>query len=460
MEDPQIRVLYVDDEINNLTSFKANFRTFFEVYAAQSAEEGKQILKEKDIHVLITDQKMPKITGVQFLESIISEFPFPVRMILTGQTDMETVIEAINKGQVYRYLTKPFDADELKGIIENAHDLYQFRKNDGDTLNRFRQAFEYFNDAVFMMDLNGHFNELNTFGLNLFKIQRSHLNTLYLKSLFNQIADYDKLHKQLKEEGILIDFPARLKDTTGKIIESLVSATPIKDGNEIIGYQCLIRDITSQKETENLVLRAIIETQENERVRMGKNLHDSVGQKLAALKMFLEEMSIQNPELKESEVFKKSKETIAGTYDELKSICFNIMPKTLEVLGLKVAVKEFILQNQIKGAFEIEFNINENFPRLNSQLEIALFRIVQEFVNNSMRHSKAKKVNLTFRSSPTQAVITLKDNGEGFVLKKAFNGNGMGLKNIHSRVQSYNGILDINSNTNMGTEFVISLPLS
>ncbi len=460
METSLIRVLYVDDEIHNLTSFKANFRTFFEIYTAQSAEEGKQILKEKDIHVLITDQKMPKMTGVEFLESIIEEFPFPVRMILTGHTCMETVIEAINKGQVYRYLTKPFEADELKGIIESAYDLYQFRKSDGDTLNKFRQAFENFNDAVFMMDLNGHLNELNTYGLNLFKVQRSHLNTLYLKSLFDHTSEYDKLYKQLVDTGVLIDFPARLKDTTGKIIEALISATPIKDGNEVIGYQCMIRDITNQKETENLVLRAIIETQENERVRMGKNLHDSVGQKLAALKMFLEEMSVQYPELKDSEVFKKSKETIAGTYDELKSICFNIMPKTLEVLGLKVAVKEFITQNQIKGSFEIELNIEDDFPKLNTQLEIAIFRIVQEFVNNSMRHSKAKKVFLTFRSNPTQALINLKDNGEGFVLKKAFSGNGIGLKNIHSRIQSYNGILDINSNTNMGTEFVISLPLS
>ncbi len=460
MENSQIRVLYVDDEINNLTSFKANFRTFFEVYTAQSTEQGIQILKEKDIHVLISDQKMPKISGVEFLESIIDEFPFPIRMILTGHTDMQTVIEAINKGQVYRYLTKPFDADELKNVIENAYDLYLFRKSDSDELSRFRQAFEHFNDTVFIMDLNGHFNELNTFGLNLFKIQRSHLNTLYLRSLFNSETDYDKLNKQLMEEGALIDFPARLKDSTGKIIEALISATAIKDGNEIIGYQCLIRDITNQKETENLVLRAIIETQENERVRVGKNLHDSVGQKMASLKLFLEAMSQQFPELKDNETFKQSKETIENTYVELKEICFNIMPKTLETQGLKVAVKEFIRQNQVKGSFDIEFNIDENFPKLNSQLEIAIFRIVQEFVNNSMRHSKAKKVNLIFRSGPTQALITLKDNGEGFTLKKAFAGNGMGLKNIHSRVQSYNGILDINSNTNMGTEFVISLPLS
>jgi len=460
MENLPIRVLYVDDEVHNLTTFKANFRRHFDVYTAQSAEEGKQILKEREIHILITDQKMPGLSGVQFLESIISEYPFAIRMILTGHTDMETVIEAINKGQIYRYLTKPFDDVELKAIIENAYDLYQFRKRDEDTLKRFRHAFEYFNETVFIMEPNGHLNEINNFGLNLFKIQRSHLNTIYLKSLFNKISDYDLLHDQLLETGVVIDFPAKLKDTNGKIIEALVSATPIKDEEEIIGYQCMIRDITNQKETENLILRAIIETQENERIRVGQNLHDSVGQKLVALKMFLESMALENPELKDSDVFKKSKDTIKNTYDELKNICFNIMPKTLETVGLKGAVKEFILQNQLKGSFEINFSIDENFPKLDARLEIAIFRIVQEFVNNSMSHTNAQNINLTFKSSPHEALLILKDNGQGFDVKKAYSGSGNGLKNMHSRVQSYNGIININSNINQGTEFVISLPLS
>ena len=407
MEDSQIRVLYVDDEVNNLTSFKANFRTLFDVYTANSSEEGKQILKEKEIHVLITDQKMPKMTGVQFLESIIDEFPFPIRMILTGHNNMETVIEAINKGQVYRYLTKPFEIDELKNIIENAYDLYQFRKSDADSLLKFRKAFESFNEAVFIMDLNGHLNELNSYGLNLFKIQRSHLNTFYLRSLFNQSTDHEQFQKQLLEKGVLIDFPARLKDNNGKIIEALISATQIQEENEIIGYQCLVRDITNQKETENLVMRAIIETQEKERIRVGKNLHDSIGQKLNALKRFQEELAGKNSELKNSDVYKQSMEMIDNTIVELKSICFNIMPKTLETLGLKGAVKEFILQNQIKGSFEIEFNIDADFPKLNAQLEIAIFRIVQEFVNNSLNHSKAQKIELTFKALKDHVQITI-----------------------------------------------------
>ena len=84
MDQHKIKVLYVDDEPNNLISFKANYRSFFEVFTAESASEGKKILDENEIHVLITDQRMPVQTGVQFLESVLKEKPQVIRIILTG----------------------------------------------------------------------------------------------------------------------------------------------------------------------------------------------------------------------------------------------------------------------------------------------------------------------------------------------------------------------------------------
>ncbi len=131
----KIRVLYIDDEVNNLAAFKANFRRVFEVYTAESASEGKKILKEhtdlkdgKDIEVIISDQRMPEMTGVEFFESILKEYPTPIRILLTGYADIEAVISAINKGQVYRYITKPWNENELKSTIENAFEVYSLRQ--------------------------------------------------------------------------------------------------------------------------------------------------------------------------------------------------------------------------------------------------------------------------------------------------------------------------------------------
>ena len=127
MEASPKNILYIDDEVHNLTAFKANFRRYYTIFTAESAFEGKKILAEKNIQIIITDQRMPGMTGVEFLASIINDFPDPIRILLTGYADTETVIEAINKGQVYRYIMKPFNEAELKITIDNAFEVYSLR---------------------------------------------------------------------------------------------------------------------------------------------------------------------------------------------------------------------------------------------------------------------------------------------------------------------------------------------
>lgn len=128
MSDEQINVLYIDDELHNLTAFKASFRRLYNVFTAESAEEGRKILEQNEIHVLITDQRMPQITGIEFLASILDVYPDPIRMLLTGYADISAVIDAINKGQVYRYISKPWDEDELRQSIQTAFEVYTLRK--------------------------------------------------------------------------------------------------------------------------------------------------------------------------------------------------------------------------------------------------------------------------------------------------------------------------------------------
>lgn len=132
--DKKINILYVDDEANNLIAFKANFRNYYNVYTSESAAEGLQILKENKIHIIITDQRMPNMTGVEFLESIIKEYPDPIRMLLTGYVDISAVIEAINKGQVYRYIMKPINVDDLKITIDNAFEVYSLREENKELM--------------------------------------------------------------------------------------------------------------------------------------------------------------------------------------------------------------------------------------------------------------------------------------------------------------------------------------
>ena len=137
-DSKEYNVLYVDDEVNNLNSFRAALRRNYNVFTALSGEEGIEILTKNDIHVVVTDQRMPNMTGVQFLQHIPGDQD-NIRIILTGFSDIESIIEAINTGKVYRYITKPWDKDELKITIDNAIETVMLRRNNRKLIHELQE---------------------------------------------------------------------------------------------------------------------------------------------------------------------------------------------------------------------------------------------------------------------------------------------------------------------------------
>lgn len=125
MPDQKINVLYVDDEENNLLAFKATFRMKYNVSIAISAAAAMEILDKKPIEIIITDQRMPEMTGVEFLEKVIEKHIDPMRILLTGYADMNAVIEAVNKGKIFHYLSKPWNVDEIETTVERAFKEYK-----------------------------------------------------------------------------------------------------------------------------------------------------------------------------------------------------------------------------------------------------------------------------------------------------------------------------------------------
>ncbi|MEL6867645.1 MAG: histidine kinase, partial [Bacteroidota bacterium] len=121
-------ILYVDDEADNLLSFRAIFRREYQVHTAQSGQEGLALLEQEAIDLVISDQRMPEMTGVEFLEQVRLRFPEPIRMVLTGYSDVQAIIDAINKGKVQHYLTKPWNVPELKQVIANALEAIYLRR--------------------------------------------------------------------------------------------------------------------------------------------------------------------------------------------------------------------------------------------------------------------------------------------------------------------------------------------
>lgn len=136
------RILYIDDEVNNLNVFKAAFRREFEITLSGSPVEAKEILSKQEFEIIITDQRMPEMNGTDFLNSILKIHPDPIRILLTGYSDIEAVIDAINKGEVYRYVTKPWHEEEFRGVINSAYELHSLRKENKMLTKSLLQANE------------------------------------------------------------------------------------------------------------------------------------------------------------------------------------------------------------------------------------------------------------------------------------------------------------------------------
>lgn len=131
------RMLVVDDEPDNLDLLYRTFRRDFKVLRADSGIKALEVLStEGEVAVIISDQRMPEMKGTEFLSKTVPDFPDTVRIILTGFTDVEDLVDAINAGQVYRYITKPWDPDELKHVVDRASETYDLIKRQNGEIHR------------------------------------------------------------------------------------------------------------------------------------------------------------------------------------------------------------------------------------------------------------------------------------------------------------------------------------
>src|SRR4051812_34249988 len=148
---PRHTILVVDDEADVVKSVKDLLRLDYRVLGTTRAAEAMEILEKEEVHVVMTDQRMPEVTGVELLSTVRGEHPDAIRLLFTGYADIRAVIDAINQGNVYRYITKPWDPDELQTIIREAcerHDLLVQRRELLDELRDKNDELQKVNDEL------------------------------------------------------------------------------------------------------------------------------------------------------------------------------------------------------------------------------------------------------------------------------------------------------------------------
>jgi signal transduction histidine kinase len=218
-----IRILYLDDELQNLNSFKAAFRRTYTVFTTDDPEEAIRIIRDENIQIAIADHRMPNITGVEFFTRIKEEYPDPVRILLTGYSDLHTVIEAINSGQVFRFIDKPWEEDSVKHAIQSAAQHYETKmelKRKKEELNR---ALEELDSFVYSIShdvrapLMAMWGLVNVARMDADPYLRAELLDYFEQSIqkldgfLNNLLDYFR-NKRLETAHEVVDLKALLED--------------------------------------------------------------------------------------------------------------------------------------------------------------------------------------------------------------------------------------------------------
>ena len=267
-------------------------------------------------------------------------------------------------------------------------------------------------------------------------------------------------------QGSRIEMPALRAD--GSRFSAEFTITRIK----LVGqpmFTFYIRDITQHKRAE-AELRAlpqrIIKAQEAERSRIAQELHDGINQLIASVKMRLRKVEGSLPDLKPAarEILRRCDELLVKVLEENRRIAHNLRPTDLDNLGLAAACTSFCNDVQLRTSLQFQCRITSANQRLSSMVELHLFRIVQEAINNIEKHARAKSVKLQLRFQGQFVVLKIQDDGQGFdtrtlkAVKKIR--HGLGLTNMRERALSLGGSYEIKSAPGRGTVIMVRVPLA
>jgi signal transduction histidine kinase len=212
-------------------------------------------------------------------------------------------------------------------------------------------------------------------------------------------------------------------------------------------------EINHQKQ----LLRAVIITQEEERKRIAQDLHDDISSKLNIVS--LNSHLLKTPNLSENELLEITNNIINLTTKALDSsrfIAHDLLPPVLEKFGLNAAIEELCLEFNVTKSIEVFYKSTIDFKQCQTEIELHIFRILQELMNNSIRHGKATKISILFVKIDDVFVCEYTDNGLGFEVENSENQKGLGMKNIESRVSFINGSIAISSSKNNGINVTIN----
>lgn len=238
------------------------------------------------------------------------------------------------------------------------------------------------------------------------------------------------------------------------IIVSLCFAVGILIVNKLLNY--IARTESQRRISERRILNTVLRTEEKERRRFSKDLHDGLGPLLSSAKMSVSALSTSDMSAQNQEILRNVTYVVDEAIRSLREVSANLSPHLLDNFGLARAVSNFI--NKLPhGGMHILFDTNLKGERFDPDIEVILYRVICELINNSLKHSGATEVKLSVQYKQGHIQIQFEDNGCGFDVEQSVQKGGMGLSNIYSRVTSLKGEVHFDSRPNQGMRAKIDI---
>jgi two-component system NarL family sensor kinase len=380
----------------------------------------------------------------------------------TLQIDIENndqygmILSYINVGNAFKELKKYDDAlgnfskaeqlctdNDAKPLLK---DLYSSMAESYRAQNNFAKAFEFLSkhtvlkDTILNKEVTSQIAEMQT----KFDTERKDLE------IAKQNAEIESTKLEVERKNII----AWSLGIT--IVLILLLSYLFYNRYKLKQRSILDAELLKQQELRS---KAIIEAEEKERMRIARDLHDGVGQTLSAAKLNLSslESKLQLTEIETQSALKNAIDLVDDSVKEVRAVSHSMMPNALLKSGLVAAVREFINKLSTIEKLKIDLEITGLSERLEPSTETVLFRVLQEIVSNIIKHAQANKITIQIVKHENELTVMIEDNGVGFDTSKMHEFNGIGLKNIISRIEFLQGSVDFDSSIGKGTTVIIEV---
>lgn len=325
------------------------------------------------------------------------------------------------------------------------------------SLDFFLNIYNSVDSMVFVLDKTGKIFDANEKAIDVLGFRVTDEKTVFFKDVTNSSIDLIPILSHKIPEKSNFNIELFFKNVNHETVPVVCSCSAIKDTTKgLDGYLVIATNISERIENENRILRKVVETQDKEQTRIAKDLHDDLGQTLTMIKLMM--TTIKTPKPQTNKMLNECVRLMDESIDKMRRISFNMMPSTLQTYGLIDALDQlfFIYENQLNIKFNFLYNAEK--IAINKEHEIALYRIAQEFINNSIKHASPTEISIHIEKLEKTYKVTFSDNGKGFDYesKKSV---GNGISNIRTRCKLYKWNVNYSSSIGVGTTLIVILPI-